>query len=276
MSTTYPYWNRNADPARQKGVNAAQIGAYNSDLYRANDTRPQFGSPVQTSPGQYATPYGMIGVQFRGTQPAPSFVPPPPTMGGLLGVPRGTSSTPGGRFGFGATTNPTGNFIDVPSTVTRVSPPSTSPLSNDAPSGLPPLGSGTGVGNAMQRWNSGGAFHTQKDYNGTANGVREESPQRQYFNTTGHIDAHAYQANPANNIGAIPSTFDPGGAHMPDRSFLPAPAAPAAPVVAPHQDPANPANTYVPQQYQQPAAPTTPIAPTAGGFGFGATANPTS
>lgn len=261
--STYPYWSRQSDPARRKGVSSAQVASYNSDLYRPNDTRFQPGSTVQTGPGQYATPYGMIGVRFQ--QPSTTFVPPAPTMGGMPGsVPRGTSSMGSGGFSFGATGNPTGNFIDVPSTVTRVSPPSTSPVSNAAPSGnagpvgqpnpsgLPPLGSGTGVGNAMQRWQPQ-----------TNNGMPQISPQKRFFWATGTMDGRAPQANPSNNIGAIQGTFDTGGAHMPDRSFLPQ----TAPSIEPHQDPSNPENTYTPQQYQQkPSAPTS--------VGFGASSNP--
>lgn len=202
---SYDFYDPRTDPARNKNRFFAglpgttkypqQVNQFNRGLYVPRDTQPISGDLVRTSPNSYATPYGTASVRF--ITPTPPARPRPSFAG--ITVPQQTdNSTQQNEMG-----SDEGMIAQLP-------PPS-------ANATIGPLGSAMD-GNAMQRWggNSGG-LTPQQEYNGTASGMRQLSPQTQFFRTTRRIDAHAYPADPTQNEGAIPGTFDPGGRHMPSR-----------------------------------------------------------
>jgi len=188
-------YNSSRDPARNKaslfGTPAydASVAQFNNWLYTPMDRRPSptgYNVSAQTRaasapgehapsapvvPGNYVTPYGTASVSN------PSF----PAYGG---APMAGAAGPSGPKG----TMPSGN-IDGPQT------PFTSAV-DTAPkatySGVP-----TPPQNAMQRWQQP-----------QAGGMKPLSDQRRYFWATGSIDAHATQADPNRNKGAVaPVTF---------------------------------------------------------------------
>ena len=166
-----------------------QVADYNAWLYTPMDRRPN-PNPQQpyvpdptlsqyTAPGFHSTsPDQAAAIANRYTPGGTPGYTPPPVLG--------AAGSPAGMGGA------TGGYAPQPSII------DTAPKATYQAGPTPPQ-------NAMQRWSA-----PQGAQQGAqAQGVRPLSDQRRYFWATGHIDAHATQANPSQNKGAIaPVTFN--------------------------------------------------------------------